>query len=54
MATQKKNSKDLEEEFYEQTKEGLPSRTRKTLEQVFEDKLWDKEDDPEPDRSEWI
>jgi len=52
---QKKNSKDLEEEFLKQTLEGLPSRAHKTLEEALESKLWEKEeDDSEPDQPEWI
>ena len=51
----KKGHKDLEDEFFKNTREGLPSRKQKTLEEVFEDKLWDKEDDnTESDGPEWV
>lgn len=51
----KKNPKDLEDEFFKQTREGLPSRAPKTLEQALEDHLWEKNDEPtEPTEPEWI
>lgn len=51
----KKNSKDLEEDFLKNIREGLPSRPKKTLEQALEDKLWNKEDDDtESDGPEWV
>ena len=54
MANTPKNPRDLEDEFLKQTREGMPSRPKKTLEQALEDALWDKEDEPEVDGPEWI
>lgn len=45
---------DLEDKFFEQNKENLPKKQKRSLEEAFERALWDKKDEPEIDEPEWL